>query len=129
MNIVPVKSKDQWPLPESSKVIVFSDLYTERNISNPVRITVKSYPKHLWVRKGLKPLYSPSIMVYNDVITSYSIHYTKLYERFGRCSNGCFEVSICGASRAFPCTKATLCKSTVQPQPRGKHGQRLSALG
>ncbi len=66
MNIVPVKSKDQWPLPESSKVIVFSDLYTERNISNPVRITVKSYPKHLWVRKGLKPLYSPSIMVYNE---------------------------------------------------------------
>ncbi|MBI9067793.1 MAG: hypothetical protein JEZ09_10915 [Salinivirgaceae bacterium] len=66
MRIVPEKSKDQWPLPKTSKVVVVSDLITGRNISNPVKITVKSYPKLLDVKKGLKPLYSDNIKLYNE---------------------------------------------------------------
>ncbi len=40
--IVPSKTKDLWPLPEKSKLVVSTDLYTERNIESPTRITIKS---------------------------------------------------------------------------------------
>lgn len=66
MRIVPVKSKDQWELPLESKIIVASDLLTERNISNPVKITIKSFNKSFETIKGLKPLYSPKIDVYKN---------------------------------------------------------------
>ena len=38
--IVPSKTKDLWPLPSDSRLIVASDLLTHRNISNPSRITI-----------------------------------------------------------------------------------------
>ena len=66
MRIVPSKTKDLWALPEVSKLIVAGDLITERNISGPVKITVKSYPKSFETIKGLKPLYSPEIDIYNE---------------------------------------------------------------
>lgn len=66
MRIVPSKTKDLWPLPETSKLVVSRDLITERNISNPVKITVKSYNKSFETVKGLKPLYSPTIDLYNE---------------------------------------------------------------
>jgi len=66
MRIVPSKTKDLWPLPEVSKLVVSRDLITERNISNPVKITVKSYPKSFETVKGLKPLYSPTIDIFNE---------------------------------------------------------------
>ncbi len=70
MHIVPEKSKDQWPLPDSAKVVVVSDLLTERNISNPTRIVVKSYPKKFNTQKGLSPLYAPAFDLYcNSEIT------------------------------------------------------------
>jgi len=65
MRIVPTKINKLWPLPTTSKLIVTSDLITERNISNPVKITVKSYPKSFVTIKGLKPLYSPKIDIYS----------------------------------------------------------------
>lgn len=61
MRIVPSKTNELWELPVDSKLIISSDLITERNISNPTKITVKSYEKDLIVEKGKKPLYSPSI--------------------------------------------------------------------
>ncbi len=61
MRIVPVKSKDMWPLPDQSKLVVANDLLTHRNISNPVKITVKSFDIQLPVKKGLKPLYSDNV--------------------------------------------------------------------
>lgn len=66
MRIVPSKTNELWPLPETGKLIVASDLITERNISNPVKITVKSYPKSFKTVKGLKPLYSEKIDIYNE---------------------------------------------------------------
>jgi hypothetical protein len=66
MRIVPSKTNDLWPLPEVSKLVVSRDLITERNISNPVKITVKSYPKSFETIKGLKPLYSPKIDIYKE---------------------------------------------------------------
>jgi hypothetical protein len=61
MRIVPSKTKDLWPLPAESKLVVSSDLITERNISNPVRITVHSYSRSIPVNRDLDPLYSPQV--------------------------------------------------------------------
>jgi hypothetical protein len=64
--IVPSKTKDLWPLPVSSKVIVANDLVTERNISNPVKITVRSCNLSFQVRQGLSPMYSPKIRIFRS---------------------------------------------------------------
>jgi len=66
MRIVPSKTNELWPLPEQSKLVVATDLITERNISNPIKITIKSYPKSFKTVKGLKPLYSPKIDIYKE---------------------------------------------------------------
>ena len=66
MRIVPSKTKELWKLPTDGKLIVSRDLITERNISNPVKITVKSYPKSFKTVKGLEPLYSDKIDIYNE---------------------------------------------------------------
>jgi hypothetical protein len=63
--IVPSKTKDLWLLPVDSRIVAASDLVTERNISNPVRITVKSYPGSFKVSKGMSPMYSDRIKIYN----------------------------------------------------------------
>lgn len=63
MRIVPSKTKDLWPLPETSKLVVVSDLLTERNISNPSKITVRSADASFKVQKGLSPMYSESFKI------------------------------------------------------------------
>ena len=63
MHIVPVKTKDLWPLPESAKLIVGADLVTERNISAPTRITIHSIDQRFAVNRDLDPLYSESFVV------------------------------------------------------------------
>jgi hypothetical protein len=60
MRIIPSKTKELWPLPVDAKLIVTSDLLTERNISNPVKITVKSFDKDIPVNQNITPLYSES---------------------------------------------------------------------
>lgn len=62
--IVPSKSEDLWPLPVESRVIAGNDLITERNISSPVKITVKSFPKHFKTTKGLSPMYSDRLILF-----------------------------------------------------------------
>lgn len=63
--IVPSKTKDLWPLPVETKLIISSDLLTERNISNPVKITVYSASASYPVNKGMSPLVSKSINIYD----------------------------------------------------------------
>jgi hypothetical protein len=63
--IVPSKTKDLWPLPTESKIVAASDLVTERNISAPVKITVKSIKKSFIVVKGMSPMYSSGFKVFN----------------------------------------------------------------
>ncbi len=62
--IVPSKTKDLWQLPTESKLVITHDLITERNISSPVKITVKSYPLDIKVVKDLKPNYSSELTLY-----------------------------------------------------------------
>lgn len=63
MQIVPSKSKDYWPLPKEGKLIVASDLFTERNISNPTSITVKSLKHKYEINRDLAPLYAPELHI------------------------------------------------------------------
>lgn len=63
--IVPSKTKELWPLPEERKLVVGTDLITERNISNPVKITVRSYPRPIPVNRNLDPLYSAEFKIFN----------------------------------------------------------------
>ena len=66
--IVPSKTKELWILPEKSRIIAATDLITERNISDPVRINVKSYPRSFATIKGMSPMYSPVITVFNQSV-------------------------------------------------------------
>jgi len=61
--IVPSKTKDLWPLPVERKLIVGNDLITERNISNPVKITVKSLNSTYKINKGMKPMWCDTMRV------------------------------------------------------------------
>jgi hypothetical protein len=62
--IVPSKTKDLWPLPKTSKLVIANDLITERNISNPVKITVKSYDRSIPVDRDLSPLFSDEVKIF-----------------------------------------------------------------
>jgi hypothetical protein len=61
--IIPSKTKDLWPLPSESKIVAGSDLVTERNISSPVKITVRSYPHSFKVDRNMNPMYSTDIRI------------------------------------------------------------------
>ena len=63
--IVPSKTKELWPLPVESRIVAGSDLITERNISSPVKITVRSYPRSFKVQQGMSPMYSAGIDIYD----------------------------------------------------------------
>lgn len=65
MRIVPSKSKDLWPLPTESKLIVSQDLISERNISSPVKITVISYPRSYVVNREISPLVSEKVIMFS----------------------------------------------------------------
>ena len=64
--IVPSSTKELWVLPTESKLVASNDLITERNISSPVKITIKSYTKKFTVKKGLSPLYSGQFKVFKS---------------------------------------------------------------
>jgi hypothetical protein len=63
--IVPSKTKELWELPSESKIIAGNDLVTERNISSPVRITIRSFPKSFKVINGLSLMFSGQIRLFN----------------------------------------------------------------
>ena len=64
MRIVPSKTKELWPLPGETKLVVGHDLLTERNISNPSKITVLSASRSFEVNRDLEPLFSSGIDYY-----------------------------------------------------------------
>lgn len=63
--IVPSKTKEMWPLPRKTKLVCADDLFTNRYIEHPSRITVFSASLHFKVDQGLKPLYSSSFDIYS----------------------------------------------------------------
>ena len=61
--IVPSKAKDLWPLPAETKMVAGNDLVTSRNITNPVKITVKSLDSKYPINKGMTPMYSETMKI------------------------------------------------------------------
>jgi len=61
--IVPGKTNEQWPLPEVSRLVVATDLVTERNVPQPVTIRVHSLEADYEVNRDLQRLYSPDVEV------------------------------------------------------------------
>ena len=64
--IVPSKTKELWPLPKTSKIVAGADLITERNIIQPVKITVKSIRKSFPVFKGMSPMFSSEFKLFKN---------------------------------------------------------------
>jgi hypothetical protein len=64
--IVPSKTKQLWPLPDKSKIVAAGDLITERNISDPVKITVRSVNKSFPVVQGMSPMYSSDFQLFEN---------------------------------------------------------------
>jgi len=77
MRVIPEKTGEIWPMPADNKIVCSHDLISERNITNPVKITVKSYKNDsIKIIKGKDPVYSPVMNIYSDnkkikVIDSY----------------------------------------------------------
>lgn len=64
--IIPSKTKQLWPLPDKSKIIAAGDLITERNISDPVKITVRSVRKSFPVAQGMSPMHSSDFKLFEN---------------------------------------------------------------
>ncbi|HNS17319.1 MAG TPA: hypothetical protein PKH94_03305 [Bacteroidales bacterium] len=73
MEIVPSKTKDHWPLPGSWKIVAVPDLITERNLSDPVAITVKSLGKSFPVDRDKKYTDAVSIFRNDSLLSSFTI--------------------------------------------------------
>ena len=63
MRIVPSKTKDLWPLPEHTKLVVGHDLLTERNIASPSVIIVHSASRSFEIFKGMSPMHKATFEV------------------------------------------------------------------
>lgn len=72
--IVPSKTKDLWPMPVNSKLVVAADLFTERNIENPVKITVKSSTVNYEIDRQIPEMYSKKVdfMLKDELVRSVS---------------------------------------------------------
>jgi len=62
--IVPSKTNDLWTLPAEGRIVAGNDLITERNLSSPVRITIRSFPKSFTVAQGMSPMHSRQIALF-----------------------------------------------------------------
>ena len=61
--IVPSKAKELWPLPVETKIVAGNDLITSRNISNPVKITIKSLNCDYPIVRDLDPVFSEKMKI------------------------------------------------------------------
>jgi hypothetical protein len=61
--IIPKETKESWPLAAGVKLVCANDLYSERGILNPTRITVFTAPLEIPNKKGLKPLFAPNFQI------------------------------------------------------------------
>ena len=74
MHIVPSKSKEYWPLPNEARIVAAADLLTERNISSPQKIRIRSLSRDFNVNRDLDPLFAEKITVYKNDETLFEIN-------------------------------------------------------
>lgn len=56
-------SDDTWPLPGKTRLVASNDYITVRNIDQPSKIIIRSFPGSFPGSKGLRPLFSPEIEI------------------------------------------------------------------
>jgi hypothetical protein len=61
--IVPSLTKERWPLPVIARLAAADDLIADRNLDDPVRITVLSAPLSFPVQKGKSPMHAASFRI------------------------------------------------------------------
>lgn len=61
--IVPSLTKERWPLPGKARIAAADDLVADRNLEDPVRITVFSAPLSFPVQKGKSPMHAAAVRV------------------------------------------------------------------
>jgi len=64
--IVPSKTNQQWPIPKKARLVVASDLITERNIEDPSRIAVHSLEADFPVKRDMERMYAPAVDIYHS---------------------------------------------------------------
>ena len=64
--IVPSRTGEQWPIPKVSKMVFADDLLADRNLTGPIKITVRSAPRFFTINRKIKPLYSSEIKFYRN---------------------------------------------------------------
>jgi hypothetical protein len=64
--IVPSHTGEQWPIPKISKMVFADDLLAERNLTGPIKITVRSADRSFLINREIKPLYSEKIKLYRN---------------------------------------------------------------
>ena len=61
--VFPTHDTDRWDIPHKGKVVAGNDLMAFRNISDPAKIEILSFPVSFPGEKGFTPLYSPEILL------------------------------------------------------------------
>lgn len=61
--IYPTADDEKWPLPDRTRLVASNDFITVRNIDQPSKIIIRSFPESFPGSKGLRPLFSPEIEV------------------------------------------------------------------
>ena len=61
--IFPTSGDEKWPLPEKIRLVASNDFITVRNIDQPSKIIIRSFPASFPGSKGLRPLFSPAIEI------------------------------------------------------------------
>ncbi|MBN1387657.1 MAG: hypothetical protein JW965_04375 [Bacteroidales bacterium] len=61
--IFPVASDEKWTLPEKTRLVASNDYITVRNIDQPSKIIIRSFPQSFPGSRGLRPLFSPEIEI------------------------------------------------------------------
>lgn len=72
--VIPGKSKQLWDLPEESKLVVGYDLFSERNISSPTKIIIKSLAGNFIINREPQKFFSDTLLIKsgNEVLAKYS---------------------------------------------------------
>lgn len=63
MPVIPEKTKEEWPIPSTYRLIIGNDLATVRNISEPTRIRVYSANFNLNIVKGKSPMQADEVNI------------------------------------------------------------------
>jgi hypothetical protein len=61
--IYPTADDEKWPLPDRTRLVASNDFITVRNIDQPSKIIIRSFPESFPGSKGLRPLFSPEMIL------------------------------------------------------------------